>query len=595
MSKEFKMTHAPVRHRRKLRMENLESRLLMATVSGVVFNDLNGNGVQEIEDTGLPGQTVFLDLNGNSTFDAGEPTMLTDANGGYSIPIPTVTVAQNVHVALALRPPVLSGPEAGNRWQNTDNNYKRIWVEPTVEPTTAQNVPDLDFGLRLVPYSTFQPVGGETLVGDNPKLAQLDQTLNYGRRTIATDDTGNYATIFARDAAGGRAQINLQVFNADGSARSAEIAVTVSASGLAHTVSMSRDGSRIAVAWMQRDSRGSTAPFVQLFDASGARLGSPIQTAPFGVDKSTGAPVTSNLVGLEMDNTGNFTVLMNVNKLKANIQFQRYTRTGAVSGKVVSIDAGTIVNGDVNLAMDATGRFLVAWQGTSGILAQRYGATDLATGSRIVIAAEPNPGSISLRLGVVTMNASGRFAVLWQADAYGNPTNVAQAFDANGIRVGGLVSNITLPGTSGWPELATMNATGDVTFTFVRDGGQYSTEASTEQFNAKDVFVRQLSASGILSESQIVNSTTQGIQTLPSVASTPSGFIVTWLGTKIGGGSGVYTQRYEKLPAVATTSQLAGSSTVGNGSTIDYLMALDVEDPFGTKARHRSSRASATR
>ncbi len=359
---------------------------------------------------------------------------------------------------------------------------------------------------------------------------------------------------------------------------------------------MSRDGSRIAVAWMQKDANGSTAPFVQLFDASGARIGSPIQTALFGVDKSTKAAVTSNFVGLEMDSTGSFTVLMNVNKLRANIQFQRYTRAGAANGKVVSFDAGGIVNGAVRLAMDALGKFLVTWQGTSGILAQRYSATGTAIGSRIVVAAESNPAvNINLRLGAVAMNASGRFAVLWQADAYGNPTNVAQAFDSNGTPLGGLVSNITLPGTTGWPELATMNVAGDVTFTFIRDGGQYSTSASTEQFNAKDVWVRQLSASGILSEPQLVNSTTQGIQTLPSVASTPSGFIVTWLGTKISGGSGVFTQQYEKVTAPTSTNRVAASSTVENAFAVDYLMTLTTDDPFNPKARGKLSIASTAR
>ena len=578
MLKVSKLTRSASRLRRALRIENLESRQLLATVSGVVFNDIDGNGSQEVGDAALPGQTVFLDLDGDSTVDASEPTMLTDANGAYSFPIPAVSVAQNLHVALAL-----PAPEVTGRWQNTNNNYQRIVVEPPAGVDTV-----LNYGLQFVPYSTFQPVGSETLVGDNPKLAQLDQTFNYGKRTIATDDAGNYATIFARDAAGGKAQINLRVFNANGSARGSEIQVTVAASGLGHTVSMSRDGSRIAVAWMQNDSNGSTAPFVQLFDAAGARIGSPIQTALFGVDKSTKAAVTSSLAGLEMDSAGNFTVLMRVNKLRANIQFQRYTSAGAVNGKVVSFDAGGIANGEVNLAMDASGKFLVVWQGTSGILAQRYSATGTATGSRIVVAAEPNPNQINLRLGAVTMNASGRFAILWQEDAYGTPKNVAQAFDSSGTRVGGLVNNITLPGTVGWPEQATMNAAGDVTFTFIRDGGQYSTEASTEQFNAKDVWVRQLSASGILSETQIVNSTTQGIQTLPSVASTPNGFIVNWLGSKISGGSGVYTQQYQKVLAPASVSRVAASSTIGNASAVDYLMALTSDDPSNPKARGKS-------
>lgn len=53
------------------------------TVSGVVFNDLNGNGLRDSGEPGLPGATIFIDLNGNNTPDAGE-TRITDASGTYS-------------------------------------------------------------------------------------------------------------------------------------------------------------------------------------------------------------------------------------------------------------------------------------------------------------------------------------------------------------------------------------------------------------------------------------------------------------------------------------------------------------------------------
>jgi protocatechuate 3,4-dioxygenase beta subunit len=71
---------------------------LPATVSGLVFDDKNGNGVQDKGDLGQPNQTVYLDLNENGALDlagaldangqplpANEPSAVTDANGDYTI------------------------------------------------------------------------------------------------------------------------------------------------------------------------------------------------------------------------------------------------------------------------------------------------------------------------------------------------------------------------------------------------------------------------------------------------------------------------------------------------------------------------------
>jgi subtilisin-like proprotein convertase family protein len=54
------------------------------SLSGVVYNDLNGNAVRDTGDPGLQGWTVFLDANDNGTPDTGEPTATSDANGGYT-------------------------------------------------------------------------------------------------------------------------------------------------------------------------------------------------------------------------------------------------------------------------------------------------------------------------------------------------------------------------------------------------------------------------------------------------------------------------------------------------------------------------------
>ena len=65
---------------------NFGSRPLpMAEIQGTLWNDLNGNGVQDNGEAGLAGRKVYVDENHNRVWDAGEPFALTDANGNYAI------------------------------------------------------------------------------------------------------------------------------------------------------------------------------------------------------------------------------------------------------------------------------------------------------------------------------------------------------------------------------------------------------------------------------------------------------------------------------------------------------------------------------
>ncbi|MEG4504951.1 SdrD B-like domain-containing protein, partial [Microcoleus sp. F6_B4] len=54
------------------------------SINGLKFNDGNGNGTQESEETGLSGWQIFLDANGNNSLDSGETTVTTDNSGNYS-------------------------------------------------------------------------------------------------------------------------------------------------------------------------------------------------------------------------------------------------------------------------------------------------------------------------------------------------------------------------------------------------------------------------------------------------------------------------------------------------------------------------------
>ena len=55
-----------------------------SSISGLKFNDGNGNGTQDAGETGLSGLLVFLDANGNNSLDSGEITVTTDNSGNYS-------------------------------------------------------------------------------------------------------------------------------------------------------------------------------------------------------------------------------------------------------------------------------------------------------------------------------------------------------------------------------------------------------------------------------------------------------------------------------------------------------------------------------
>ena len=54
------------------------------SIRGTIWNDVDGNQTQNNGEVGLPGVTVYLDLNRNGQFDGGEPTQLTAADGSYS-------------------------------------------------------------------------------------------------------------------------------------------------------------------------------------------------------------------------------------------------------------------------------------------------------------------------------------------------------------------------------------------------------------------------------------------------------------------------------------------------------------------------------
>ncbi|MFK7958259.1 MAG: SdrD B-like domain-containing protein [Lysobacterales bacterium] len=59
--------------------------VLQANIGDFVWNDLNGDGVQDTGEPGLEGVTVFIDANASGTPDGGEAQDVTDSDGEYGL------------------------------------------------------------------------------------------------------------------------------------------------------------------------------------------------------------------------------------------------------------------------------------------------------------------------------------------------------------------------------------------------------------------------------------------------------------------------------------------------------------------------------
>lgn len=102
-------------------------------ISGVVFDDTNGNGVRDAGESGIPGQRVYVDINRDGEFGIGEPWIFSTASGHYAIPNVSQNDGYEVRVAV---------PPGYEQTLPADNAGYIVSVD-TEDPSV------FDFGIRL--------------------------------------------------------------------------------------------------------------------------------------------------------------------------------------------------------------------------------------------------------------------------------------------------------------------------------------------------------------------------------------------------------------------------------------------------------------
>jgi hypothetical protein len=172
--------------------DGLEPRLLLATVSGTVWNDVNGDGVRfGVIERGLPGWTVYLDGNDNGAMDAAELRDVTDSAGAYSIASDALRVG-----TLHLR----QVQPAGWRPTNPVDGEETVIIGRLGDVITG-----VDFGntqLAAVRGSAFNDINedggfdrGEAALSGWTIFADIDNdgVLDAGEASDVTDASGEYA------------------------------------------------------------------------------------------------------------------------------------------------------------------------------------------------------------------------------------------------------------------------------------------------------------------------------------------------------------------------------------------------------------------
>jgi hypothetical protein len=181
---------------------NFGNRFLPGTISGIKFNDTNGNGTQDTGEIGIPGVTIFVDTNNNATPDTGETQATTGNEGSYSLPnlqTGTYNVREVVPTGFTATTP---NPRRVplDPGQTSTANFGNQQVPPTPTPSpTPPTTPVPQGSISGLKFNDGNGNGTQDAQETGLSGWQIfldangNNSLDAGETAVNTDNSGNYS------------------------------------------------------------------------------------------------------------------------------------------------------------------------------------------------------------------------------------------------------------------------------------------------------------------------------------------------------------------------------------------------------------------
>lgn len=399
-------------------------------------------------------------------------------------------------------------------------NYNQI-ASPTAELHNQMNY--------SVAYNLHYPAAYQYSVGDVQYKDRHPHTSlrgnHYEPRAVSTDN-GNTIVVWQDDRDGnGLQQIYARAFDEDGNALFGERVVNTIASGEQRypALAADRDGNFV-VAWEDdNDGNGSYQIYARGFNADGSER-FPAMTVNSTSNGQQLRPAVA------MDDNGRFVVTWEDDQ-DGNGYYQILARGFYADGSQRFTDR-TVNSASVGqqfrpaIAMAPSGEFVVAWEddqnndGKFKIMGRGFTANG---GARIADFTVNSVATGHQEYPAIAMDSSGRFVVAWQDDADDNGYFQirARGFNANGTqRMADFTVNSVAAGQQLWPAIA-MDDSGRfvVAWQDDKDGNGYY-----------QILARSFETGGSQRRADFtVNSDASGQQYFPAASmDAQSRFIITW-------------------------------------------------------------------
>ena len=359
------------------------------------------------------------------------------------------------------------------------------------------------------PPPPVPPPPGPPQPAGTPGAYTTDTPINLSSQTsnafpaVATDAAGDYVVVWASTQG-----IVAQRFSKYGVAQGGQLIVNSYSGGLATQPNVAMDAyGDFVVTWWGNGSQDANGVYARIFDSAGNPVADQFLVNQYTLNDYNEQPKVA------MDPNGDFVIswtgyVQGAFNNQQEIYYRRYSFSGtAQSGQTLATVTTGTTELNSNVAMDAAGDFVIAWQEADGsdfgIHAQKFVAANGFAGNGEFIA---NTVTADKQIfPSVAMDAAGDFVIAWQDFGHdGSGYGVyARRFNAAGVAQGAetLVNQTTI----NWqisPEVSMDAATGDYAVSWTTFG---EPAAST----VYSVYARTFSASGAATSSEFrVNANT---------------------------------------------------------------------------------------